>query len=256
MSDQYIRKWSLVLTAGAQGLDLSQLRIRFRVTQGDTEAPGTAAIRVYNLAEQTANAVQKEYEKVVLQAGYESGNFAVIFQGTIKQIVRGRESALDSFVDIFAADGDEAYNFAVMSASLAAGSTLTDRAKAAAKPMADHGVTLDSASEDALLASTAPTGGILPRGKVLFGMSRAALADVAASAACTWSIQNGKVVIIPLTGYLPGEAVVLSAQTGLIGIPEATVDGIRLRCLLNPLIRIGTRVKIDNAAINLTTIRQ
>lgn len=255
MSDQYIRKWSLILTTGSAGLDLSQLRIRFRVTQGDTEAPGTAAIRVYNLAPSTANAVEKEYQRVVLQAGYENGNYAVIFQGTIKQIVRGRESALESFVDIFAADGDEAYNFAVVNASIAAGSTLVDRVKAIAEPMSDKGVTLDSGAEDALQKTLAPTGGTLPRGKVLFGMSRAALADVVTSGACTWSIQNGKIVVIPLTGYLPGEAVVLSAETGLIGVPEATVDGMRIKCLLNPLIRIGTRVKIDNAAINLTTIR-
>jgi len=253
VSDQYLRKWSLILTEGSKALDLSEMHIRFKVNQADNTAPNTASIRIYNLADSTAQAIQKEYQSVVLQAGYETGNFAVIFQGTIAQIVRGRESALDSFVEIHAADGDEAINFACVSKSSAAAATSNaDRIKVATDAMKPYGVDVGNVD----LGDAPETGGILPRGKVSFALASHQLDDVCASTATTWSVQGGKIVIIPLTGYLPGEAVVLSAQTGLIGIPEATVDGINVRCLLNPLIRIGGRVQIDNASINLTTVRQ
>ena len=66
----------------------------------------------------------------------------------------------------------------------------------------------------------------------------------------TWSIQNGKVNVIPLTGYLPGEPVVLTSQNGLIGRPEQTQEGIKVKCLINPKITPGNLVKIDQASIN------
>lgn len=54
--------------------------------------------------------------------------------------------------------------------------------------------------------------------------------------------------MVPARGYLPGEAVVLSAGTGLIGTPKANDKGIEIKCLLNPRLRIGGRVRLDNAA--------
>jgi len=73
-----------------------------------------------------------------------------------------------------------------------------------------------------------------------------------ATQGASWSIQNGQVKILPLDGYLPDEVVVLNGQTGLIGRPEQTVDGIRARALINPAIQVGGRVQIDNKAINQT----
>ena len=52
--------------------------------------------------------------------------------------------------------------------------------------------------------------------------------------------------MVPASGYLPGEAVVLSAGTGLIGTPKANDKGIEIKRLLNRL-RIGGRVRLDNA---------
>lgn len=268
-TSQYIRKVGLVVfspqtssanagpelvgTTGASqqnGLDLSQLRIRFRVEGMDFDRPKTAVIRVYNLSDATAQMVQKEFQTVMLQAGYENGNYAQIFTGTIKQTRKGRENAIDTFLDIFAADGDLASNQAVVNKSLAVGSKLSDRAQVAIDAMKANGAT--GQDTKALQA----TGGILPRGKVLFGMARDYLGDAADTGNCSWSIVDGKVVFTPLTGYNSGEAVVLTAKTGMVGIPEATNDGVHVRCLLNPLIKIGTRVQIDNASINQTQVNQ
>jgi hypothetical protein len=96
------------------------------------------------------------------------------------------------------------------------------------------------------------TGGVLPRGKVLFGLARVAIRDEAENLSSTWNISNGEVNVVPLVGYLPGEAVVLTSKTGLIGRPEQTQEGLRARCLINPRIRLGGLVRIDNASINQT----
>jgi hypothetical protein len=251
MSDQYLRKAGLIVSTGSDGLDLSNMRIVFRTTAMDASAPPGAFIRVYNLSDATATTVQKEFQKVTLQAGYETGNYGIIFQGTIKQVKRGKESAVDTFLDIYAADLDQAYNFGLVNKTLKAGSTLNDQVKASMDAMQKAS---DGASVSGSIPDSLGTGGTLPRGKVLFGLARERLTDAADSAGCTWSIQDGKVNIIPLKGYLPGEAVVINAQTGLIGIPEATNNGIEATVLLNPLIKLGTRVQIDNAAITNTTV--
>lgn len=243
---QYNRKFSLLLTNGETALDLSEMHCTFRSSQQDEESPSNAVIRVFNLSQETLTKVKTEYSRVVVQAGYVDGPFGVIFDGTIKQFRIGREpDALNNYLDILAADGDLAYNFALVNKSLAAGTTSGDRIAAAVAAMSPLGVN----AGQLLIPSS---GGILPRGKVLFGMAKAILRSEVQTMGATWSIQDGKVNVIPLEGYLPGEAVVLTSQTGLIGRPEQTIQGIKCKALLNPKIIVGGLIKIDNASINQT----
>jgi len=48
---------------------------------------------------------------------------------------------------------------------------------------------------------------------------------------------------------LPGTAVVLNSRTGLVGWPVQTFNGIEARCLLNPRIKAGAMIQIDQASI-------
>lgn len=243
MSDQrqYLRSCKLIVsTAGTEGLDLSGLRIKFAIKKSDAQTPNAAEIRVWNLSDETAHRIRKEFTRVVLQAGYES-NFGVIFSGNIKQVRIGREGGTDSFIDIAAGDGDAAYNYAVVNTTLAAGSTKQDHIAASAGAMAGQGVGV---------GSIADVGGQrLPRGKVMYGMARDHLRQSAESSDAAWSIQDGKLQVVKLTGLLPNQAVVLNSKTGLVGTPEQTNDGIKVRCLLNPMIKIGGKVQINEQDI-------
>lgn len=237
---QYLRTISLKVGDTDTALDLSEMRIRFSVRRGDRKTPNTADIRVYNLSDNTIQRIQKEFERVVLQAGY-AGNYGVIFDGTIKQVRRGRESQTDTYVDITAADGDSAYNWSVVNASLAAGSTADDHAQTALRAMSSRGITMGDAAP---LSSNR-----LPRGKVMFGMTRDYLDTLGKTQDISWSFQDGKLTMIPNTAYLPGEPVVVTSATGMIGLPEQTQNGINVKTLLNPSIKIGRRLKIDNKSV-------
>lgn len=238
---QYLRACTLIVsTASGQGLDLSALRIKFSVKRSDTVTPNTADIRVYNLDESTAILIRKEFTRVVLQAGYQS-NFGVIFQGNIKQVILGRESATDTFIDIVAGDGDRAYNFAIVATTLKAGSNQNDQIKAAALAMSAKGTTLGHVGD------LPPNQ--LPRGKVMYGNARKYLSNAADNTGKIWSIQDEVVVFNGKSTYLPGTAVVLTSKTGMIGTPQQTNEGVNAKCLLNPNIKIGGRIKIDNASI-------
>jgi len=237
---QYLRQISLKVGDANNAIDLSELRIRFVVRRGDLKTPNSADIRVYNPNEETIQRAQNEFTRVVLQAGY-AGNYGTIFDGTIKQARRGRESQTDTYLDITAADGDSAYNFAVMNVTLAAGSTAQDHLEQALASMSSRGITMGETAE--LSASK------LARGKVFYGMTRDFLDTLGKTQDVSWSIQDGKLTLIPNNAYLPGEAVVVTAETGMIGLPEQTQNGITVRTLLNPGIRVGKRLQIDNSSI-------
>lgn len=241
----YNRKASLIIRQGDKGLDLSSMHFKFQTVQEDAESPANCSIRVFNLKQETVAAIRGEYSRVVVQAGYE-GNYGIVFDGTIKQYRIGREpDGVNTYLDILASDGDIAYNWATCRRVLAPGSTPMQRLREATAPLEKYGVKLGTVVEGSL-----GTGGILPRGKVLFGMAKAITRSQVRNMGATWSIQDGKIKVIALEGYLPGEAVVLTSKTGLIGRAEQTEEGIRVRCLMNPKLVVGGTVKIDNASIN------
>lgn len=228
-----------MLAGGNQALSIDPTqRIRFEVRATDVDTPNTMAARIYNLAPDTVNTIWQSATSVILQAGYQQ-NAGQIFQGDVKQIRKGAEDAKDTYIDIFAADGDKPYTLATVNQSFPAGTSdaqiLATLAHAMKLPQAP--------TNDGALS----TGGILPRGKVMFGMARAYMGELANRNNARWSIQNGVLTLIPNGGYLPrpGEATVISPQTGMVGVPEQTEQGIFVRCYLNPLIQIGQLVRID-----------
>ena len=240
-SQQYIRRCNLIVAdAKGNGLDLSNLRIVFKIKKSDAQTPNTAEIRVYNLAKETASKIRKEFSTVLLQAGYDS-NYGTIFAGNIKQVKLGRENGTDSYIDIAAGDGDDAYNFAVVNSTLSAGATQQDQINSAAGSMSVKAVKQGSI--------TGVESNKLPRGKVMYGMARDYLRQSASATETSWSIQDGKIQFVKLTGLLPSQAVLLNSKSGLIGTPEQTNDGITVKCLLNPQLKIAGRVKIDQENI-------
>ena len=248
-AQQYPRKATIAVGIdGGAGQDYSAFRCVFNIRRGDFQSPNSCDLRIYNLSDATANAMantkNSEFQAVSISAGYE-GNFGLIFNGTIKQVRKGRENQRDTYVDITAADGDSAYNFATINQSLAArGANPDGMASALFDAMRAHQIIWNQGNPD--FSTNNPV-----RGRVLYGMTRDELREFAAANNCSWSIQDGQLTFVPLTSYLPGEAIVVSSLTGLIGVPEQTSGGIKMRTLLNPNLKIGQTVKLDNKdAIN------
>lgn len=248
IEQQYNRDCLLVVSnSTGDGIDLSELRIKFTILNMDSQSPNTASIRVYNLSEDTVKKitgkVPVEFTTVTLKAGYKNGLSGTIFNGTIKQFRKGRENNIDSFLDILAADGDDIYNFGICNTSLPADQTsIENRLKVVSNAFGIQVKTSD------------PTyfGGVLPRGKVFWGMGRDIMRNIASTINSTWSINNGVIQVIGFQQYLPNKVAVLNSQSGLVGVPEQTDQGIRIKCLLNPRITIGGLVRINNADINQT----
>ena len=241
MTRQWIREFGLSIDTGSETIDVSQLRGRFRVRLAVVQSPNSAEILVTNLSEATAQKIRKEGQKVSLTVGYQGGP-SIAFTGNIIQKRVGRENPVDTYLAIVAQDGDIAYNFATVSKTLAAGSTFKDQVDVVLEAMKPHGVTKGYISD---LGSKK-----MPRARTLFGMARDAMRDIAISAGANWTIQDGKLDVVKFGETKPGDVIVLNSQTGMIGRPVQTFEGVIARMLINPRVKPNAKIKIDEASID------
>lgn len=237
MAKQWIRKASLIINANKEVLDVSELQFRFETEAYTTTTPKTLQLRLYNPAPKTIKKIIDEGAQIFLSAGYE-GSFGSIFQGAIIQIRSGRENGTDTFLDISASDGDHEYNNSFVSATVAAGSTAIGRLK-----------TIATSGKLTLNQLPADSGKKLPRGKVFFGLARDHLRPLCATIGADWSITNGVIDVIEQRAYRAGDIIKLTSETGMIGQPMQTLEGIAIKALLNPGIEQSVLVQIDNASI-------
>lgn len=241
-SAQWMRKMSLLVSnSKGQAIEFDQFRVKFNIKTSSTQTPNAGDIYIYNLSYDTYLLLKSEYTTVILSAGYQGGTYGVIHKGNIKQVIYGRESATDTFVNIISGDADLAYNFATVNTTLAAGSTYSDHINVCTKSMGSLGVVTGTIGTE----NPQP----LPRAKVMYGMARDHLRQIADSTDSSWNIQNGTLNFIKSSTAFGGTPVVLTSKTGMIGTPQQTNEGVNVKCLLNPYLRSGGRIQIDNRSV-------
>lgn len=236
---QWKRKVQLVVGKVGTGVLVENLRIKFEVAKTIESAPNVAIIKVYNLHPDNEAKIKNEFDEVLLNAGYD-GAMRLVFRGNIKHVYRYRDGN-DYITEIEAGDGDKDFSKAVINETLAAGTTtgqLVDRAigtfRGVGGTTKGHIQVIDRARL---------------RGKVVSGNTRDVLHDVARESGANWSIQDGQLVIVSTNDVLPGEAIVIRADTGMLGAPEINDKGIAVKCLLNSQIRVNGAIQLDNNSI-------
>lgn len=231
---QFGRRFKLQIGSRADGIEIEALRVAFEVTKSIDAKPNPAKIDIWNLTrEHMGRILSGEFNLAKLWVGYET--LRVIYAGDIVKKAVKRDG-LDFVVSLECGDGHVDYQQSFVATTLAAGSTDADAFSAAA------GTMKNTKAGAALMPNTRA----LPRAKVLSGNSRDVLNRVALNNNANWSVQDGELVMIPAGSVLGGDAVLLSQETGMIGSPEATDNGLSLSCLCNPEMRIGGLVRVES----------
>lgn len=70
---------------GSHALNVSDLRLKFKVSRTILFEPSTAEVVVYNMKEDTRNLVQQEGAGVIIKAGYEGRGVGTIFSGVVSK---------------------------------------------------------------------------------------------------------------------------------------------------------------------------
>lgn len=232
-----------ILVSGPDGtaLDVSQLRCTFNIQKTILQQPNFSEVVIYNLSPTTENSIIREGNRIVVEAGYEGDQYGLIFDGNVIQPIRDKEDGVTYRLTLRSLDGDRFYNQGTVGFSMLKGQSnraIVENCVSKAKIPTQLG----SISEG--LANTK-----LTRGKVVFGLARDYLRQIAQSNNATFYLEDGRVNIVRATDPPQGEIFDLSPTSGLIGVPAQNDYGVQFRCLLNPRIKINSLVHIDNSLI-------
>ena len=224
-------------------------QIVFEVTKTPRRGANKATFKLYNLNPITIGLLETIGATITFVAGYRgagiaAGNQGLIFIGTVARrgVTTAREGA-NRVTTVEAGDAELNIQQARSDISLAPGSTTT---------LAIQQLLLKLAISPTGIP-LAPIGpgntGLLPplpfaTGWAHFGFARDALTEIADMYDATWSVQDGQLYIVRSGEQIPGQAVLLSPQTGLIGIPRKTKEGIEAVSLLQPTLTPGGVVSV------------
>ncbi len=240
---QWIRACKITLGSGGEGIDVSELRCEFVVRQKDVQQPDWAYVRIYNLSEQTSRwGMLKENDTVTIEAGYES-RIGMIYKGKIMQKRKGKlGNGTDKYFDVLATGNQKAYGYARANKTLAAGYTQKDVIEQVVLPeFKKFGIEVGHIDDLGMKKS--------PRAGTFFGLARDIARDVGMTTNTSWRFHNEKFQMIKNDGYLPNQTKVVNSETGMIGQPEQTINGIIVKMLLDPEMQPGILIKVDEGSV-------
>jgi hypothetical protein len=192
-----------------RGMLIEDLRVSFRIHKTLKKEPNTAEVSVFNLSENSRAALQKRHVAIILEAGYD-GAIAQLYSGDSRFIDQVSEGP-DWVTKIQCGSGERAYQYRRVAKAFKRGTSVklvvSQVAEALGFPTRglEH---LESLTEQFV------------NGYAAFGKVANELDHLLRSRGFEWSIQDGELQILPVGVATKETAVLLSAETGMIGSPE------------------------------------
>lgn len=231
---QFGRVCYLILGKGGNGIKITDLRMTFDIKKSSDENPNTAKIEIYNLNPEHQNLLLKEWADIQLMAGYK-GAERLIFSGQIRTATP-KIQGTDRIITIESGDGDREVLRGFINKTLTKGCTANQVVAECQNSM--FGV--PNAHKDDLATTYS-------RGRVLSGRASDVLTKQTKQDGAQWSIQDGQMLVLKGDNVRPNAVWLINQSTGMLGSPEPTQDGVKVKTLLNPAYLIGGVAKIDSA---------
>lgn len=239
----FLRQVEVIVGSETQANSIKDLRIVCDVQKSRITYPNKAKISIYNLKESTRNAIKKEFTKILVNAGY-TGAVSLLFKGDIKNVYH-RIDGVDTVTEIYAADGDIAWQESVVNYSAAATQSLKDTVISVASTLTD--VTIGN-----LLGLN--QGKISNQTVTYSGATRYALDQLGETYQFDWCVQNNIFETVPKNGSATDSnvATIISAKTGMVGSPTVTNIGVDVTCFLNPALLPNRWVFIESSGSDVS----
>lgn len=256
----------LVGKPNQKGVEIVQpIRITFDVRKDTEEEPNDHTIRVYNLAAATRRALEEPGLRCVLYAGYaDEGGPLLVASGSVVFAYTKFEQP-DVVTELIVKDGYTEVRDTAISVGLGPGAQASAIIRDIARQMGLPLVMADDVPDRRW-----------QQGFSFYGAARTALHKVTQGTGLEWSIQNQQLQVVQRRGTTRRQAVVLAADTGLLGFPERTReaarekakvkdqttgdnvnlvsaqqqrDGWRVQSLLLPTLNPGDLVKLESKSV-------
>ena len=235
----YPRVWKLVIGT----LDLSKLRITFRVKSSLKPEPNTADVEVYNLSNDHRSQLEESATQIMrLSVGY-NGLTHQIFLGEVRTCFTQVQGA-DRVTKFSSGDGEQAVLGSRIRVTYGTQVQIDVCMRDLAKAL---GVGEGNLATVAAKLKSRGLASIYPRGAALEGNAWRELIIICRSCGLEATIQDGALLIVEQGQALAGVAVRLSPSTGLVGSPAFDNDGsVNAVARLIPELRPGVQVSLES----------
>lgn len=252
-----------VITITDSAFEPEALRVTFDVYTVAWQAFWYADIAIYNLDQQTTNKILgsgapvasqappiKQGMEVIVSAGYQNGNFGVIWDGFVLQPFWERVDVTDFKITLHCVVGLDLISQNSINKTYAAFTQQEEIVRGIANA-AFRKIPVDTISKN--LPQTQ-----LPRGKTVFGSPAKYFTQAAEANDMQWWLSSrGLNMGKPdedLAEVSRDNIIVYTPDTGIVGTPQQTQYGVSFRVLMDPRIVVKKplmQVKIDNSTIRL-----
>jgi hypothetical protein len=229
---------------------LTGLRVAFKVSKSLRRNPNKSEIRIYNLSPASrAQIEQARNLPVKLEAGYLGSPLATYFLGELRDGKSVRDGT-NIITTLNNGDGERQARTARTQRSFAPGTSVGAVVQALVQD-----VQLDPGNALRELGSAVLGNGmqIFAEGTNTSGNAMDALDNIARAAGFDLSVQSQALQVVRRGQSLPTTAVVLNADSGMLGSPEIDSKGVvKFRSLMNPDITPGRPLTIQSQFLNGT----
>lgn len=217
-------------------------RIAFNIGKSSESKPNCSKIEIYNLSPKSRSELESVGLSAALEVGYEGLDgqplMAQIFIGDIKRVKSERKGP-DVVTTLEAGDAEVAITETTIEASFAPNTTTTTVIGSLAKKL------------DVAVGTIMPgLAGLFENGLSLSGLVSDHLDTLTKKTGLEWNVTDGELNILEPSVPTPETAVLVSADSGLIGIPSKRETGVEFESLINPLIKPGRAISLVSNAIS------
>lgn len=205
-----------VLLGESKGDSGMPLHISFSVEKGDKESNNTATVKFWNLGPATIAEIKRKNAVLELRAGY-GANLPLILAGDINKATTEQENA-NMVTTIDVVDGLVAIRDTYVSLSFAKKTNCMKIVESVADSMGISYLISEKAKQ--ILEQKH-----FVNGYSAVGAAKTVLQKICRTCGLSWSIQNGVLQLVVTGSTISTNAYVLSASTGLIGVPKEITIG-------------------------------
>jgi len=230
--------------SGSATFDASQtpnhgLQISFNCSKSLGSKQNSGTVVITNLSKDRRNKLGEEYDELTLEFGYQGGPMTVLIKGNIRDVTHAKTSP-DITSTIEVGDGDKAVEKGAASKTFKAGT----KPKEIVEYLRDQMPGLKKGEIkglDDLPATKRPT--------TVYGYAYRELDTLGRQHSFYWSIQDGKFQAVKNDEHLGGD-ILISAETGMLGVPTPTDKGCKVTCLIIPGLAPGKTMKVMSEFID------
>jgi hypothetical protein len=226
--------------SGTNTITLSGLRTSVRCVKAGGPSMSSLQMMVFGMTKSIMNKLSTLGMQIILvprnlvtvEAGDDQSGMGTVFVGTITNAYPD----FNSMPDIsFFVEAQTGLGEAVENARPTSFKGATSVAVAMAGFASRMGLTFENTGVEAVLPSCYFWGSLRNQAKAC-----------AEAAGVNWIIDNGVLAIWPRNKARGGAIPLISPATGLVGYPSYTAQGLALRCLFNPSIGFGSKIKVES----------